>query len=158
MRARVVGAGEWAVDSGDAVLAVDALGSCVAVALYDPERRVGGLIHILLPSPSLARDHSNPARFAETGIPLLLSEVMTAGAQRGSLTARLVGGASMFGRPGGPAAMGDRNVAAARQALARTYIPVVAQEVLGYHGRSASFHLQDGRIEVRSVAHGTIVL
>ena len=54
--------------------------------------------------------------------------------------------------------MGERNVAAARQALAAAHIPVIGEDVLQRHGRSVYFHLDDGRIEVRTVAHGTQTL
>jgi chemotaxis protein CheD len=143
---------------GDAVLVTRGLGSCVAVALYDPDAMAGGLVHLLLPSASMARDRTNPGRFPETAIPLLLRELAAVGAHRERLTAKLVGGASMFGPGSGPLAMGERNVVAARQVLTAAHIPVLAEDVLKGHGRSVYFHLDDGRIEVRSVARGPVVL
>lgn len=158
MSERVVGVAQWAVDSGDVVLVTLGLGSCVAVVLYDPVPKAGALIHLLLPSPSMARDRSNPGRFPETAIPLVLAEMEAAGAVRERLTAWLVGGASMFGPAQAALGMGERNVLAARQVLADAHLPVIGEDVLGRHGRSVYFHLEDGRIEVRSVAHGTRVL
>jgi chemotaxis protein CheD len=162
MRERLVRVADWAVDKGEVVLVTLGLGSCVAIALYDAEARAGGLVHLLLPSPSLARDRSNPARFPETAVPLLLEEMQRAGARPGRVTARLVGGASMFGAASGagsaPPGMGERNVAAARMALAAAQIPVAGEDVLQHHGRSVYFYLADGRIEVRTVARGTVVL
>jgi chemotaxis protein CheD len=161
VRERVVRVADWAVDAGDVTLVTLGLGSCVAMALYDPVTRTGGLAHLLLPSPSLARDRSNPGRFAETVLPLLLGRMAAAGAERARVTARLVGGASMFGSSAGgpgPIAMGERNVVAARQVLAAAGVPVVGEDVLKNHGRSVYFFLDDGRIEVRTVARGTVVL
>ncbi len=158
MSERVVGVAQWAVDRGDAVLVTLALGSCVAVVLYDPVPKVGALLHLLLPSAQMARDRSNPGRFPETAVPLVLAELESAGAERDRLTAWLVGGASMFGPGAAMIGMGERNVAAARQALAAAHIPVIGEDVLGRHGRSVYFHLEDGRIEVRSVARGTRTL
>ena len=161
MREHVVRVADWAVDAGDAVLITLGLGSCVGLALYDPGSRTGGLAHLLLPSPSLARDRSNPARFAETVLPLLLARMAAAGAERERITARLVGGASMFGSSGAaqaPIAMGERNVVAARQVLAAAQVPVVAEDVLRNYGRSVYFFLDDGRVEVRTVARGTVVI
>jgi chemotaxis protein CheD len=161
MRERVVRVADWAVDAGDVVLVTLGLGSCVAVALYDGQARAGALVHLLLPSPTLARDRSNPARFPGTAVPLLLEELAKVGAQRARLTARLIGGASMFGPgsgSGGGAGMGERNVAAAREVLAAARIPVTGEEVARHHGRSVYFFLADGRIEVRTVARGTVVL
>jgi chemotaxis protein CheD len=161
MRERVVRVADWAVDAGDVVLVTLGLGSCVAVALYDAGTHTGGLVHLLLPSPRLARNHSNPGRFAETALPLLLGRMASTGAQRERITARLVGGASMFGSSGGspaPQAMGERNVVAARQVLAAAQVPVVGEDVLQHHGRSVYFFLDDGRVEVQTVARGTVVL
>ena len=160
MTERLVRVGDWAVESGDTVLVTLGLGSCVAIALYDPVARAGGLAHLLLPSPSLARDQSNPGRFPETVMPLLLARLAGIGAERSRLTARLVGGASMFGAGAAPGAvaMGERNVVAARQVLAAAGVPVVGEDVLKSHGRSVYFFLADGRVEVRTVARGTVVL
>ncbi|HVO36265.1 MAG TPA: hypothetical protein VMT21_11905 [Gemmatimonadales bacterium] len=155
MRERLVGVAQWAVDRGDTVLATLGLGSCVAVVLYDPDPKVGALLHLMLPSQQMARDRSNPGRFPETAIPRVLAEMEAAGAQRDRLTAWLVGGASMFGPGAAAIGMGERNVAAARQALAAVHIPVIGEDVLERHGRSVFFYLDDGRIEVRTAAHGT---
>jgi chemotaxis protein CheD len=158
MRERVVASGRWAVDVGDAVLVTWGLGSGVAVALFDAGAKAGGLAHLLIPSSGVSHDRSNPGRYPETAIPLLLTELAAVGAHRERLTARLVGGASLFGPGSGPLAMGERNVVAARQVLAAAHIPVVREDVLMSHGRSVYFHLDDGRIEVRSVARGTVIL
>jgi len=160
MKERLVRVADWAVETGDAVLITLGLGSCVAMALYDADSRTGGLAHLLLPSPAMARDRSNPGRFAETVLPLLLGRMAAAGAERGRITARLVGGASMFATTSGqgPTAMGERNVAAARQVLEAAQVPVVAEDVLKNYGRSVYFFLDDGRVEVRTVARGTVVI
>ncbi len=153
-----MGVGQWAVDRGDVALITLALGSCVAVLLYDPVPKAGALLHLLLPSQAMSRDRSNPGRFPETAIPLALAELEGLGAQRERMTAWLVGGASMFGPGPAALAMGGRNVVAARQELASQHIPVIGEDVLKRHGRSVYFTLEDGRIEVRSAAHGTVVL
>ncbi|HXY19195.1 MAG TPA: chemotaxis protein CheD [Gemmatimonadales bacterium] len=160
MTERLVRVADWAVESGDVTLVTLGLGSCVAIVLYDPVARAGGLAHLLLPSPTLARDTSNPGRFPETVLPLLLAKLASVGAERSRLTARLVGGASMFGAGAAPGtvAMGERNVVAARQVLAAAGVPVVGEDVLKGHGRSVYFFLGDGRVEVRTVARGTVVL
>jgi chemotaxis protein CheD len=158
MKERMVGVAQWAVDQGDVVLITLGLGSCVAVVLYDPVPKAGALLHLMLPSQQMARDRSNPGRFPETAIPRVLSELEAVGARRDRLTAWLVGGASMFGPGATPLGMGERNVVAARQALAAAHIPVIGEDVLQRHGRTVYFYLADGRIEVRSVAHGTETL
>ncbi len=152
---------DYAVSADAAnTLATVGLGSCVAIALYDARTRVGGLAHILLPSPALARDQSNPAKFPSTAVPLLLREMAKLGAEPRRLTAKIVGGASMFGAllPSGGINVGERNVVAVREALAAAAVPVIGEDVGADHGRSVYFHLADGRLEVRSLRKGNRVV
>jgi chemotaxis protein CheD len=70
----VVGVGDLAVSNSQAVaLATYSLGSCLVVTIYDPVRRVGGLLHFMLPDSSIntAKAAQQPAMFADTGIPAL---------------------------------------------------------------------------------------
>jgi chemotaxis protein CheD len=153
--ARTIGLGQWAVLQREGSLACLGLGSCVAVILDDRDARVGGLAHVVLPTPSLSRDQSNPARFAETAVPMLIAEVLRAGAVRGRLTARLVGGASLFAAltPPGTVQIGQRNVSACRTALTAAGIDVRAAAVGGGAGRSVWYAVQSGAVTVRSVGH-----
>ncbi len=151
-------AGERRVGKGGGTLSILGLGSCVAVVLYDETSRVGGLAHVLLPDPSYSREAEKRGRYATTAIPALLDELLQAGAARARVTARLVGGACMFQEllPPGQPHIGARNVDAARLALARDKISVVAEDVGGDFGRSIHFDLLDGRLRVSSQARGQI--
>jgi chemotaxis protein CheD len=144
---------------GDTVITTVGLGSCVAIALYDPATRVGGLAHVLLPSESMARDKTNRAKFPAAAVPMLLAEMKGLGCN-GGIGARLVGGASMFASllPAGGVNIGDRNVAASRAALAAAGVPLLGEDVGGDYGRSVYFHLADGRIEVHSLKAGHRVI
>ncbi len=151
---------EWAAERGDAVLVTLGLGSCVAIMLHDPGACAGAMAHILLPSRSLARDTSNPAKFPETAVPLLVERLVALGADPRRLVAKLAGGASMFAALMLPGAvqMGERNVVAAREALRRAGIPVAREAVGGGAGRSVRFFVKDGRVEIRSVGADVVVL
>lgn len=149
-----VGAGERRVGKGEGMLTVLGVGSCVIVVIYDYSSRVGGLAHILLPDPSYNEVAARRWRYASTAIPALIDEVISAGATRGELEARLVGGASMFREllPKEEPNIGERNVATARAVLRASGIPVVGEDVGGDYGRSVFFRLSDGRLRVAS--HG----
>lgn len=151
---------DCAVGRHEQTLITIGLGSCVAIALYDPRVRVGGLAHTLLPDESMARDRSNPAKFPASAVALLLAEMTRLGADVRRVRAKLVGGSSMFSSllPKGSINIGDRNVEAARQALRRCGVPIDAEDVGSDHGRSVHFHLDDGRVEVRSLKKGNRVL
>jgi chemotaxis protein CheD len=132
------------------------LGSCVAIVLHDAEAKVGGLAHVLLPSPALARNDGKPARFPQSAVPSLLQLMTANGAQPRRITARLAGGASMFAAlaPPGTVQMGERNLVAARQTLAAHGVPLVGEAVGGDFGRTVRLRVSDGRLEVSTVAHG----
>ena len=141
---------------GDDTLVTVGLGSCVAIVLHDPVARVGGMAHILLPSPALARRDNNVAKFPQTAVPRLLELMAEAGASPRRITARLAGGASMFASlaPPGTIQMGERNVVACRQVLNSHGVPLVNQAVGGDFGRTVRLRVSDGYAQVSSVSHG----
>jgi chemotaxis protein CheD len=142
--------------TGEDVLITIGLGSCVAILLHDPVARVGGMAHVLLPSPALSRQDGNPAKFPQTAIPRLLELMGQQGASARRMTARLVGGASMFASLAAPGTiqMGERNVVASRQALYQQSIALSGEATGGDYGRTVRLWVADGRVEVSSVAHG----
>ncbi len=152
---------DYAVARGDQMIATIGLGSCVAIALYDRETRIGGLAHILLPNRSMSRETANPAKFPDTIVPLMVDEMRALGVSAASrICAKIVGGASMFGQlaSGTGINVGERNVIATREVLAGAGIPLVAEDTGLDYGRSVYFHLADGRVEVRSLRKGNHVL
>jgi chemotaxis protein CheD len=141
--------------AGD-VLITQGLGSCVAILLHDPEARIGGLAHVLLPSPALSRRDANPAKFPQSAVPRLLELMVADGAQPARVSARLAGGASMFASlsPPGTINMGERNLVAARQVLRTHGVPLLGEAVGGDFGRTVRLSVNDGKVEVITVAHG----
>ena len=150
---------DYAVGRAEDVLATIGLGSCVAIMLHDARAQVGGLAHVLLPNEGLSRDTVNRAKFPGTAVPLLLEEMRKLGA-RGPYTAKIAGGSSMFASliPAGAINMGERNIAATREALTEAGVTIAKSDVGGDHGRSVFFHVADGRVVVRSLKRGELVL
>ncbi|MBI4408636.1 MAG: chemotaxis protein CheD [Gemmatimonadetes bacterium] len=156
----VVKVGDLKIAGAGATLVTVGVGSCVAIALYDREARLGGLAHVLLPDPSNGRENAPPGRFASTAVAGLLRLMEEEGARRARMFARLAGGASMFESllSDGGRTLGMRNVSAARAALERVSVQVTGEDVGGSHGRSIYFHLDDGRLVVSSVLFPDVVL
>lgn len=157
----LVGISEMEVARGPGTLGALGLGSCVAVILHDAHARIGGLAHVLLPSTSVGRKNDDaPGRYAPTAVEALLQKMRALGASPARVTARLVGGASMFTglQPPGTIQMGERNVHAAREALHRHGIRLTGEVVGGDYGRSVEFDLESGRVKVTSYQHGTTEL
>jgi len=150
----IVGIGEFAISNDrDAVIVTHALGSCVAVCVWDAVAGVGGLLHILLPDSriNLVRATSQPAAFADTGIPLLFKTAYEYGVQKKRCSVRLVGGADMGGlNTGSDAAIGKRNVLAVRSLLWRNGLFVDKELVGGRDARNVELSVREGRVQVTS--------
>lgn len=128
------------------MLSTSGLGSCVAVAIYAPDGP-GGLVHAMLPRAG-DTPGSNPAKCVDSGIETLRADLLAAGAPSGRLVAKLVGGSAMIDLAG--PAIGERNVAVAREILADLGVTVLADDVGGNSGRSVRFSVPDGAVHVRS--------
>ena len=152
----VVSLGEVAASVAPAEFAALGLGSCVAVTLWDPRARVGGMAHVLLPSGPPGHVGA-PARYASTAVPLLAARVVALGAEPSRLEATLAGGGAMFAalKPPGAVQTGERNVLAAHEALRLAGISLRGEWVGGEFGRSVHFDVATGVVTVSSVRHGT---
>ena len=152
----VVKVADLQVAQGDGELVTLGLGSCVAICLHDPAAKVAGMSHILLPNKSLSPKSDNPAKFPQSAVPVLLDQMAALGADRGRITARLIGGAAMFGNltASGAVQMGERNIVAARQVLQDHGIPVTAEATGGTVGRSVRMQAKDGLLMVRTLRTG----
>lgn len=153
---RPVAAGEAVVsDAADEVLVAYGLGSCVAVCLYDPVARVGGMVHALLPTSPHSSAEGDPipdhgqARFVDRGVPLLIEMLAERGADTSRLVANICGGADMLAPPPGALGIGKRNVLAAEAALRSAGLQVRARATGGNAGRTVRFYIADGRVTVR---------
>lgn len=150
-----VGISEYRIASAPEVLITYGLGSCIAVTLYDPQSRIGGMAHTLLPQLRPGMDGSRPAKFVDAAIELMLAELIRQGSKAPELQAKLIGGATMFDSSllGDKEGIGLRNARAARQTLERCGIRLVGEDVGGGFGRTVEFHLASGEVSVRSI-HG----
>jgi chemotaxis protein CheD len=120
------------------------LGSCVAVCVWDPESRVGGAVHYLLPRGR--HSHGETGRYGTLAIPALIRAVCALGGHAGSLKAKIFGGARVLQGlgPQSGASLGDSNAVVAREVLAAEDVPVMGADVGGDRGRRVLFHVGDG--------------
>ncbi|MFH1440670.1 MAG: chemotaxis protein CheD [Candidatus Omnitrophota bacterium] len=151
-----VGMAEYKVASNPAVLASIGLGSCIGIVLYDAFEKSGGLAHIMLPRSSDAKDKSNPAKFADTAIELMLGEIESKGSLRRNIKAKVFGGANMFPSVQSTTLMnvGERNAKVVKEELEKRKIKIVAEELGGNSGRTIYFDTKDGSVIVRTVKGG----
>jgi chemotaxis protein CheD len=131
------------------------LGSCVGVVVYDEERSIAGLAHIMLPDSNSIRQNSNKYKFADTGIEKLVEMLIYKGAGRNNLKAKLAGGAQMFKFMSDSDSMkiGERNVLAVQEKLASLSIPVISSDTGGNYGRSIEFDIATSELTIKAIGH-----
>src|SRR5512145_2246454 len=85
------------------IMATYSLGSCIGICLYDPVVHVGGMLHYQLPSSmmDMKRAEENPMMFADTGMNILMRELMALGANKKRMQIKIAGGAAMDNGPKG---------------------------------------------------------
>ena len=147
--AQFIGIAQMAVARAPEQLCCLGLGSCVGVFIYDPEAKIGGVLHALL--PKAPKDRALDTRYADAGTKILREKVVSYGADERRLWAKLVGGAKMFKdldlRMGN---IGKDNVRQARSTLRSLRIRVIGEDVEGDKGRSAYYSLENGIVTIRT--------
>ena len=138
------------VSSSPDVLYVQGVGSCLIVTAYDRRKKIGGMLHSMLPSNP--GSDADGAKYADTGIDALIAKLAERGVDASVLDIKMAGAANMF--PGivmsGKSNIGERNVDAALKKFAKMKLRVAGQDVGGNHGRSVYFNLANGLVDVRT--------
>jgi chemotaxis protein CheD len=133
------------------VLVTYALGSCIAVAIYDPVAGVGGLLHFMLPEApaDAAQAGKSPYMFADSGIPMMFREAYGKGAEKRRLRVCAAGGAQIMDEKG-VFNIGQRNCLAMRKIFWKAGVILHAEETGGKSARTMRFEVGSGRIFLRS--------
>lgn len=146
----VIGIGDLVVTSTpDAEIVTHALGSCVAVCVWDPVTHVAGMLHFLLPESKLNTERAarQPGTFADTGIPMLFQSAYKAGAVKSRLRVHLLGGAAITGGPNG-LDVGRRNALIAKKILWQNGVLVKGESLGGTDTRTVSLSASTGRVVI----------
>lgn len=128
------------------------LGSCVGIVLYTEGSDICGLVHIMLPSSEEIKNNANRAKFADTGITDLVCALEQKGLKRGTLLAKIAGGATMFqfSEKTDMQSIGERNVQAVKEALAFYRIRICAEDTGADYGRTIVFDNVSKELTIRS--------
>ncbi len=147
--------GEYYVSGDDEIIAT-VLGSCVAVALFDRTRGIGGLNHFMLPG-SLDRQQffiSGSGKYGMYAMELLINALMKSGAARPALHAKVFGGGSVLRANPGDAAMSipRSNIEFALRFLETEGIPVDSSDTGGTHARKILFFPTSTKVMLKRLA------
>jgi len=129
---------------GEGILRASAIGSCVAVAAYDPQSGVGGMAHVMLPGSSPQKDPSNRTKYAEDAVEEMMRKMAELGAGEAGIQVCLLGGGNVLGD--GHDTPGPEIVESLRGILGRRGVTTVAMEVGGTQRRSCCLDVAGGRV------------
>jgi chemotaxis protein CheD len=156
----IVGMADLNVTKAPGILTTLGLGSCVGIALYDSRVKVAGLAHIMLPDSKAIQNNNNIAKFADTALVKLISDMVRMGAKREFMRAKIAGGAQMFAfnATNENLRVGDRNKEASVLALRMSGIPLVAEECGANFGRTVELNADDGNFLIKAIGQSVRTL
>ena len=132
-------------------LSTYALGSCVAVVAYDPGTKAGGLLHLMLPDSTISpgKAQSQPAMFADTGLPLLFRSLAGLRADFATTRIFLTGGANVL-CDADTFRIGERNIQAASDYLRQNRFVIRHSALGGTINRTVHMNIATGEITLKT--------
>ncbi|MFO1196558.1 MAG: chemoreceptor glutamine deamidase CheD [Burkholderiaceae bacterium] len=137
--------GEYFVFNEDLVIQT-VLGSCVAACIADRGIGVGGMNHFLLPDGD-----DSSARYGVNAMEMLINELLKRGARRGSLEAKVFGGAAVI-QGMTHLNVGRQNVEFVEHFLNDERIPIVSKDVLDVNPRKVCYFPKSAKAMVKKLA------
>jgi len=151
----MVGLGEVKISKDpELVLACLGLGSCVAISVFDPVAKVGGMAHVVLPK-SNGKTGERASRYADVAVPLLFERLKEGGAVESRCVVNIAGGAQMSVALGIGTAfkIGEDNIAAIHAALKAKGLKPKAADTGGRKGRTVRLFIETGKTMVSSAGN-----
>ncbi|MGB8168482.1 MAG: chemotaxis protein CheD [Chthoniobacteraceae bacterium] len=156
----VVGVGDMLASNDPAAQIVTySLGSCLGVAIFDPVKKVGGLLHLMLPDSTInpGRAAMKPHMFVDTGVPSLFRAVYELGGEKSRVILKVAGGAQFLDEKR-VFNIGDRNFQALEIILARNGVRIAAADTGGRVSRTVRLDLSTGQFSVQVPGKEVILL
>ena len=124
------------------------IGSCLVITIYDPKLKLGAIAHPMLSSQSRQKNAKTDAIYIDTAIEQMLEQMLSQGAARESLEAKIVGAANMFAafKPD----VSKKNISRVKEKLKIEGVRLVGECVGGSIGRSVEFALDTGIMTVKT--------
>lgn len=150
-----VGMADLKVCSAPDDLTTLGLGSCIGCCLYDPVKKIIGMVHFMLPDSTKVAHNENIAKFGDTGVVELVRQMVAQGALKTRLVAKIAGGACMFKAAAGinlPAlSVGEKNIESVKEALKKQGIKILAEDTGLNYGRTIEFLSATGDLVIKAV-------
>lgn len=131
------------------------LGSCVAVCIYDPILKIGGMNHYMLPFWN-GKGLASP-KYGNIAIEKLTEKMLYNGSKKNNLKAKVFGGGEVIATQISHFKIGDRNIQLAKEVLREYSIPIIGSSVGGKLGRKIKFNTYTGEVLQRFVQPQSII-
>lgn len=144
----IVGVGDMGIsDDLSVTISTFALGSCVGVVAFDPIKKIGGILHVMLPDSSISEEKAKlqPFLFADSGMDKFRSELLAAGVNDDNLNVVLAGGASVM-VDNDLFKIGEQNTSAVKSKIAEFGWNIVAEQLGGLTNRSLHFEMKRNQL------------
>lgn len=143
--------GEIKTSKTAAIFVCVGIGSCIALFLFEPNLKIGGVAHIMLPDFKAFPNISNHAKFANTAPAILIERLNKMGAETVNLRAKIVGGANLFdwSDTEAMADLGNKNSEIVKKELINNKIYLRAQDTGGKLGKTARFNTMSGEVLIK---------
>lgn len=152
----IIGPGERYATAEEVIIST-VLGSCIAITLFEPELKIGGMNHYMLPG----EDTNNfsmgiTGKYGVHAMDLLLQEMQKLGCRKEKLEAKVFGGGAVLLLQGeGGNKVPKSNIEFAYRVLKTKYqIPVAAGDTGGINGRKIFFDPKTGKVTVKTLGKG----
>lgn len=126
------------------------LGSCVAVCLFDPITKTGGINHYMLPFWN-GEGLASP-KYGNIAIERMVEKMISLGCKKSNLIAKIFGGGEVIDTQISQFHIGERNIAVAYQMLKELNIAISGQSVGGKNGRKIQFNTSTGAVLQKMIA------
>jgi len=125
------------------------LGSCVAVCLYDPNLRIGGVNHYMLPYWN-GRGLASP-KYGNIAIEKLISKLISLGSDKNNIIAKVFGGGEVIQSNNNQFSIGERNIEVANTILKEQKIRIYSSSTGGKLGRKIIYNTETGEVMHRFI-------
>lgn len=154
---KTIGVGEMVFsDNNEDILITYGLGSCVAITAYHPELKIGGLVHIALPSSAIneEKSKSKPGYFADTGVSEFFNRFSKLGKmiEKDDVDVKIIGGAM---RINNNLEIGKRNLDAVIKFILANSYKIKSQDIGGGISRTVRLRIKDGEVTIKNTNLGS---
>lgn len=152
--------GEYYITGKDELVGT-LLGSCVSVCLHDAENKIGGMNHFMLPGKISKTDvfTDDNARYGIAAINRIVSEILSRGAVRKNLTAKIFGGGNVIkflNMTGKKSLIPSDNIRVAKLFMEIEDIPIISLDVGEDYTRKIIFDVNSGKVYLRKFKGGEV--